>query len=68
MAKEYGFAKSKTLKHIETSDKNRADLKKYYMGKKVRFADYDVVLNVSTLSKKEICLAIVSMIQEKAKR
>ncbi|RLD21362.1 MAG: hypothetical protein DRI71_09115 [Bacteroidetes bacterium] len=68
MAKEYGFTKSKTLKHIETSDKNRADLKKYYMGRKVRFTDYDIVLNVSTLTKKEICSAIVSMIQEKAKR
>jgi cytidylate kinase len=68
MAKEYGFTKPKTLKHIETSDKNRADLKKYYMGRKVRFSNYDVMLNVSSLTKKEICSAIVSMIQEKAKR
>lgn len=68
MAKEYGFTKAKTLRHVEASDKNRADLKKYFMGRKARFTDYDVVLNVSTLTKKEICSAIVSVIHEKAKK
>lgn len=68
MAKEYGFSKAKTLKHINESDKNRADLKKYYMGRKVQITDYDVTLNVSTLTKKEISSALVSMIEEKRKR
>ena len=67
MAREYGFSKAKTLKHIEESDKNRAKLKKYYMGRKVQYTDYDLVLNVSTLTKKEISSAVVSMIQEKSK-
>jgi cytidylate kinase len=68
MAKEYGFRKPKTLKHINESDKNRADLKKYYMGRKIQYTDYDLVLNVSTLTKKEISSAVVSMIEEKGKK
>jgi cytidylate kinase len=68
MAREYGFSKPKTLKHIIDSDKKRDELKKYYMGRKVQFTDYDIVLNVSTLTKKEVCTALVSMIEEKSKR
>ena len=68
MAKEYGYSKAKTLKHITDSDRKRDDLKKYYMGRKVQFTDYDVALNVSTLTKKEICAALVSMIEVRGKR
>ena len=68
IAKEYGVTKAKATRHIEISDKNRKDLKKYYMGRKVQFTDYDVVLNVSTLTKKEISTALVSMIAEKGKK
>jgi len=68
MAKEYGYNKAKTVKHITESDKNRDDLKKYYMGRKVQFTDYDVALNVTSLTKKEICAALVCMIEVRGKR
>ena len=68
MAKEYGYNKAKTLKHINESDKNRDDLKKYYKGRKVQFTDYDVALNVSSLTKNEICAALVTMIELRGKR
>jgi len=67
IAKEYGHTKAKALKHIQKSDKQRDDLKKYYMKRKVQYSDYDVVLNVSTLTKKEISNALVSMIEGKTK-
>ena len=67
MAKEYKFNEAKTRKHIEESDKKRDDLKKYYMRRKVHHSDYDVVLNVSSLSKNEICAALVSIIEQKRK-
>jgi cytidylate kinase len=67
MTKEYGYGRAKTLKHIIESDKNREDLKKYYMGRKVQFTDYDVTFNLATLTKKEICNSLVSMIQEKGR-
>jgi hypothetical protein len=38
------------------------------MGRKVQITDYDVALNVSTLTKKEICSALVTMIEVKGKR
>lgn len=65
MAKEYGFSKAKTLRHIEESDKNRDGLKKYYMGRKAHSTDYDVTFNLATLTKKEICSSLISMINEK---
>jgi len=68
MAKEYGVSEAQASKHVNISDKNRDDLKKYYMGRKVQYTDYDVVLNVSTLTKKEISTALVSMIEEKGKK
>jgi cytidylate kinase len=68
MAKEYGYRKAKTIKHINESDKNRDDLKRYYMGRKVQFTDYDIALNVSSLTKKEICSALVTMIEVRGKR
>ena len=68
IAKEYGISEAKASKHIEESDKKRNDLKKYYMRRKVLFSDFDVVLNVSTLTKKEISSALVSMIEEKGKK
>lgn len=68
VAKEYGVSEAKASKHIQESDKKRDDLKKYYMGRKVQFTDFDVVFNVSTLTKKEISESLVSMIEEKAKK
>lgn len=67
IAKEYSISESKALKHIKESDAQRQKLKKYYMGRKVHYTDYDMVLNVSSLTKKEICSALVSMIEEKSK-
>jgi cytidylate kinase len=67
IAKEYGHSKAKALKHVQKSDKQRDDLKKYYMKRKVQYSDYDVVLNVSTLTKKEISGVLVTMIKAKAK-
>jgi hypothetical protein len=46
----------------------REELKKYYMGRKVHSTDYDVTFNEATLTKKEICSSLVSMIKEKGKR
>jgi cytidylate kinase len=66
IAKEYSVTEAKAGKHILESDKRRDDLKKYYMGRKVQFTDYDVVFNVSSLTKKEICSALLSMIREKS--
>jgi hypothetical protein len=37
------------------------------MGRKVQITDYDMVLNTSSLTKKEICATLVSMIEEKSK-
>lgn len=67
LAKEYGTSKAKALKHLTESDKQRSNFKKYYMGRVIQLTDYDIVLNVSSLTKKEICLALVSMIEEKTK-
>jgi cytidylate kinase len=67
IAKEYGITKAKATKHVNISDKHRDDLTKYYMGRKVQFTDYDVVLNVSSLTKKEISATLVAMIEEKGK-
>jgi cytidylate kinase len=68
IAKEYGISEAKAAKHINESDKKRGELKKYYMRRKVLYSDYDVVLNVSTLTKKEITLALVSLVEEKGKK
>lgn len=65
LAKEYGTTEASAHKHIMISDKKRDDLKKYYMGRKVHFSDYDVVFNEATLTKKEIALAIKNIIQLK---
>ncbi len=67
IAKEYGVSEDKARKHVHESDKLRDNLKRYYMGKKVQYADFDVVLNVSSLTKKEICAALVTMVQAKNK-
>jgi len=67
LAKEYGTRKAKTLKHLTESDANRSNFKKYYMGRAVKPSDYDIIFNIGTLSKKEICSSLVSMIEEKAK-
>lgn len=67
LAKEHGTSKAKTLKHLTLSDQNRSNFKKYYMGRAIKPSDYDIIFNVGTLSKKEICSALVSMIEEKAK-
>ena len=68
VANEYGTTEAKAMKHIKESDQKRQDLKKYYMRRKVHYTDYDIVLNVSSLTKKEICSALVSMIEEKCRR
>jgi len=68
VAKEYDTTEAKAMKHIQESDKKRQDLKKYYMRRKVHYTDYDIVLNVSSLTKKEICSSLASMIEEKGKR
>ncbi|MCB0497635.1 MAG: cytidylate kinase-like family protein [Cyclobacteriaceae bacterium] len=67
VAKENNITEAKALKHIKESDEKRQKFKKYYMGRKVDITDYDLVLNVSSLTKREICSALVSMIQEKSK-
>lgn len=67
IAKEYSISEAKALKHINDSDAKRDKFKKYYMGRKVQISDYDVVLNASSLTKKEICSALTSMIEEKSK-
>lgn len=66
LAREYKIPESRALKHIKESDEKRDNFKRYYMRRKVQYTDYDIVLNVSTLTKREICSAIVSMIQEKS--
>jgi len=68
LAKEHGTTKAKTLRHLKESDKHRSDFKKYYMGRTVQTSDYDLVFNVGSLTKKEICSALVSMIEEKGKK
>lgn len=65
LQKEYGSTAASARKHILASDKNRDDLKKYYMGRKVQLSDYDLVFNEATLTKKEISLAIQNIIQLK---
>lgn len=67
LAKEHGTSKAKTLKHLALSDQNRSNFRKYYMGRAIKSSDYDIIFNVGTLTKKEICSALVSMIEEKAK-
>ncbi len=66
LAKEHGTSKAKTLKHLTLSDQNRSNFRKYYMGRAIKPSDYDIIFNVGTLTKKEICSALVSMIEEKA--
>ena len=66
IAKEYNVSLDKAKKHILYADKQRDDLKHYYMGRKVQFTDFDVMLNTSTLTKKEICSAIISMVDNKS--
>ena len=65
LANEYGKSEASARKHIIDSDEKRDDLKKYYMGRKVEFSDYDVVFNEATLTKKEIAQAIENIIQLK---
>ena len=65
LMKEYGSTESSAKKHILRSDEKRDDLKKYYMGRKVHFSDYDVVFNEATLTKKQIAQAIQNIIQLK---
>lgn len=65
VAKEYGTTEAKALKHIKESDAQRDKFKKYYMGRKVQYTDYDVVLNVSSLTKKEIASTIEAMVDAK---
>jgi len=65
MAKEYGTTEASARKHVLESDENRDELKKYYMGRKVKLSDYDIVFNEATLTKKEISLAIQNIIQLK---
>lgn len=66
VAKEYGTTEAKALKHITESDNQRNKFKKYYMGRKVQITDYDIVLNESNLTKKEIASALATMIEAKA--
>lgn len=65
LMKEYGSTESSARKHILESDRNRDDLKKYYMGRKVHLSDYDVVFNEATLTKKQISKAIQNIIHLK---
>jgi len=65
LMKEYGSTEASAKKHILRSDEKRDDLKKYYMGRKVHFSDYDVVFNEATLTKKQIAQAIQNIIQLK---
>lgn len=65
LAKEYGKSEASARKHIKESDMKRDDLKKYYMGRKVHFSDFDLVFNEATLTKKEIALAIQNIVQLK---
>ncbi|MEN8250014.1 MAG: cytidylate kinase-like family protein [Bacteroidota bacterium] len=66
VAREYKISETRAHKHVIESDQKRNNFKRYYMRRKVAYTDYDLVLNVSTLTKKEICSAIVSMIKEKS--
>lgn len=65
MMQEYGKSEASARKHIAESDKNRKDLKRFYMGRNVKLSDYDVVFNEATLTKKEISLAIQNIINQK---
>ncbi len=65
MAKEYGTTKASAKKHILESDTNRANLKKYYMGRDIEITDYDVMFNEASLTKKEISQAIENIILQK---
>jgi len=65
LAKEYGKSQASARKHILESDASRDKLKKYYMGRKVHFSDYDIVFNEATLTKKEISLAIQNIVRLK---
>lgn len=67
VARSYKISDAKAQKYVAESDRKRSNFKRYFMRRKVDFSDYDVVLNVSTLTKREICTAIVAMIEEKYK-
>ncbi len=63
IAKEYKVSEEQALKHIKESDKQRENLRKYFMGRKVQPTDYDLILNVATLTKKEVVKAMVELIR-----
>ena len=65
LMKEYGSTEASARKHVLRSDEKRDELKKYYMGRKVHFSDYDVVFNEATLTKKQIAQAIQNIIELK---
>lgn len=65
MMEEYGSTEASARKHVLQSDKNRDELKKYYMGRKVHLSDYDVVFNEATLTRKQVSLAIQNIIRLK---
>jgi len=64
-AKEQNITEVEARKRIQESDTSRSDLKRYYMRRTLHYTDYDVILNVSSLTKKEICSCLVSIIEQK---
>lgn len=65
ISKKKNFTKAKALKYVNEFDSKRDKFKKYYMGRKVQPTDFDMILNVGTLSKKEICSTVISLIHER---
>ena len=61
------ISEEKARKAVEESDKDRQSLKSFYAGRDIQLTDYDMVLNVSTLTQDQVVEAIKSAVRVKVK-